>query len=91
MSAQVEALKKELAAVQQDDTAKIKQIITGTTSASVSAMLAERLSAIGNPDAEIDGRNRLAKQKPKETRDDHRGGVGIPFIDRMISGQPEEE
>jgi hypothetical protein len=82
----LEGLTKEVSALKEDEEAKIKQAIVNTPPASVSAILAERLSAIGSKETKLDEGDKLANQKPKETEvETVEQRIGISFLDKMLS------
>lgn len=64
----------------------------GTPAASLANALIAQFStksAVGSDEARVDGRESLAKSKPKETAApaDHR--TGIPFVDAMLAGNKQ--
>ena len=71
---------KELAL---SDEEMIQKAVLDTPAASMSAILAERFSAVGKETTSVDGRSSLAKSKPDETPPP---ASGIPFIDALKSG-----
>lgn len=78
--------------LEQSDEEKVAKQVSLTPSASVSALLAQKFSVIGDEVAKVDRRKSLAKSKPQETKDEnYKQSVGIPFIDAMLAGQPEED
>ena len=77
--------------LEKSDEEKVSKAAALTPVASVSALLAEQFSTIGDPATRIDGRGTLAQSKPKEVEDDGVKAITpIPFINEMITGQPEE-
>ena len=69
------------------DEEKIQKAVLDTPAASMSALLAERFSAVGKDRTSVDGRSSLAKSKPDEAPSPNAGDTGIPFIDRLKSGE----
>jgi hypothetical protein len=56
--------------------------------ASVAALIAERMRAVGAPETALDGRSSLARSKPKEapTGGEVNGPTPVPFINRILGG-----
>ena len=85
-------ISERLNKLEQSDEEKVAKQVSLTPSASVSALLAQKFSVIGDEVAKVDRRKSLARKKPQETKDEHyKQSVGIPFIDAMLAGQPEED
>ena len=91
LSEQVEALvgrldqvDEEIKAVKESDEEKIKTLVNYSTPATLSALMAQNLRAVGSEDALVDGRKSLAKSKPKETAAAPQGVGRVPFIQRML-------
>jgi hypothetical protein len=75
-------LEEDVEELKQTDELKIAKQAGEIPAASIGAIFAKQLSAIGSTAAKIDGRSTLARDKPKEAIEDT---TGIPFIDKMIS------
>jgi hypothetical protein len=79
--AETEKSLKELGA---SDEEKVIKTISDTPTASMAALIARRLSAVGSDETRLRANNKLVDNKPKETQVvDAR--TGIPFIDEMLS------
>jgi hypothetical protein len=57
------------------------EVLKGTPTASLSALLGQFAQSAIGPETRVDGRTSLAQSKPKETES---GRTGIPFIDSML-------
>lgn len=81
---QVSDLAAVVASMQKTDEEKVANLAKETPMASLSAMIS---GIIGNPAAEVDGRESLAKSKPKETEAPagERPPTPVPFINSMIT------
>lgn len=87
----IEELKGEIKELKKSDEEKVSKAAALTPVASVSALLAEQFSTIGDPATRIDGRSTLAQSNPKEVEDGEVKAITpIPFINEMIAGKPEE-
>ena len=82
---EVASLKKEVTHLTESDEEKIVKAIGDTPPASVSALIASRLSATHSKETEIDGRTTLAKSKPKEAEARQESITGVPFLDSMLN------
>lgn len=83
VTAQLAELRKEIGetkAIQEEAQDLLKQ----TPTASLAAIITQRFTAVGSQSAVVDGRESLAKSKPKETEATERV-TGIPFLDNMLS------
>jgi hypothetical protein len=70
---------------------KRDEVLKGTPTASISALLGEfAKSAIGAEENRVDGREKLAKSKPKEAAAEGVVRTHIPFIDAMLANQQED-
>ena len=79
---------EEVKALKTGDDEKIKQAVSSTPAASVAAILAQKLSAIGSSETKVSGNDSLAKSKPKEAAPEQK--FGVPFLDAMLN-QPKQE
>ena len=86
----VEQLKKEVADLSQDDEEKIKAVVAATPVASLGALIARQMSAVGSKETEVRKNSGLTQSKPKETADSGHGSTGIPFIDEMLAASPRQ-
>jgi hypothetical protein len=69
---------------------KRDEVLKGTPTASISALLGEfAKSAIGAEENRVDGRERLAKSKPKEAAANAGGKTIVPFINEMLDGNTQ--
>jgi hypothetical protein len=82
-----QALVDRVAILETADDAKIGEKALNTPSASLADLIG--LSVIGKELARVDKRTQLAKDKPLEAKEDVKvlPGIGIPFIDEMLSAQ----
>jgi len=86
----ITALETEVKSVKETNAAQT-EAMKGTPTASLSALLGQfAQSAIGSPETQVDGRNSLAKSKPKEAAADIPGRTGIQFIDEMLAGNTNQ-
>lgn len=79
---------KELGEFKEEEQAKVEKTVANTPTASVAALIAKQMSAVGDDETKVDNRTSLAKSKPKETKSDTYR-TGIPFIDDMLHEEPE--
>jgi hypothetical protein len=70
--------------VVEDDETKIAKAASEAPPASVAAMLARNMSAIGDDDTKVKGSEKLAKGKPEEAESTKKV-TGIEFIDNIIN------
>jgi hypothetical protein len=91
MNDKVELLTKELEGVKTDQTTKVKEVISSTPSASVAAMIAQSLAASVSKETEVSKSEKLAKSKPNEAKEAALAPTGIPWIDAMITQQPNAQ
>jgi hypothetical protein len=82
-----QALVDRVAILETADDAKIGEKALNTPFASLADLIG--LSVIGKELARVDKRTQLAKDKPLEAKEDVKvlPGIGIPFIDKMLSAQ----
>jgi hypothetical protein len=83
LSAQLDSFKKEIEAMKAEDEERILKAISVTPSASLSALLTQRV--IGNRGATVKESEKLSEMKPKETAPEVERRTGVPFIDSMLS------
>ncbi len=94
LSKQISELSAKIDSAEKNVEKEVEKKMTEIPSASVSAMLAKKLS-ITNEDGnaeevEVDGRTKLAKSKPKEAPEKVKERTGIPFVDQMLSQEGED-
>lgn len=82
----IEAQMKEL---QVADTEKVKERVREIPSDSVLDLM--RMSIIGQDDAAVDGRTKLAKEGPEETEPSAPSRTPSPFLDGLMSGKKVSE
>lgn len=85
LSARLDALTKDLAALKETDEAKIAEKAELTPAASLMDLI--NLRAVGSDAARIDGRTSLAKSAPAETEPPTPRVTGIPFLDALATGR----
>ena len=83
----VEALQTKLDALGKADEAKIADKAAATPAMSIAQLVNARMRAVGSEEARIDGREKLAKDGPKETAPNEQQLHNVPFISRMLAGQ----
>ena len=83
VSAKFDELAKEISNLQKSKQEDIEDTVANSTPASIAAMIAKGMSAVGSEEAKVDGRSSLAQSHPKETEPAYQG-TGIPFIDEML-------
>lgn len=88
MAQLLKATNDRMAKLEQSDEAKIKQAVEDTPAASLGSIYN---SAIGQDETKVDGREKLAKSKPKETQPVVEGGVGIRFIDNFAAEDAQRQ
>lgn len=84
LESQLEEARKEISELKLADVEKIEKAVHDSSPATVSALLAERLSAIGNANTQVDGRSKLGRSRPKETQSDTHPRSIIPFVNKML-------
>lgn len=78
----VDELGKEVKALKRDDEEKVKETLANTPAAS----LFDRIgSVIGSDETYIDGRYKLAKAGPEETKDDRNGPTQVGILNELFS------
>jgi hypothetical protein len=78
----VEELGKEIKALKKDDEDKLKETLANTPAAS----LFDRIgSVIGSEETYIDGRYKLAKAGPEETKDPTNGPTQVGILNELFS------
>jgi hypothetical protein len=85
----IEATLKELSTTKAAEPTPVKEVKSASEDVpgmGLYALISQ--SIIGKEAAVVDGRSSLAKDKPKESAPVE-SKVGIPFIDRMLSGNPD--
>lgn len=78
----------ELVSLRESDEDKIVKTLQDTPGASLAAMLSQNFRAVGNKEAQVDGRTSLSKQGPKEA-EVHAitPRTAVPFLDDIIATQ----
>ena len=71
---------------------KVIKAIQDTPMSSISALLSQNMErSVGNEKSKVDGRESLAKQKPKETPVPKRQLTPVPFLNDMLNKKEQEE
>lgn len=83
LSEEISSLRKELSELSKDDQEKIKAVVDTTPAASLGALIARQMSAVGSKDAEVSKKDSLLKSKPAEA--EANPITGVQWIDEMIS------
>lgn len=87
LSEQVKALRKEVKDLQQLDEEKVAKQAASTPLASLMAMMNK--SVVGEESTAVDGRTKLAKSAPQETKEEPPTRTGLPLVDGWLSGSKE--
>lgn len=88
---ELDDLKSRKDSEKDDEQKQNLEMLKESTPASLVAILTKSLSAAQSEDTVIDGRSSLAKSKPAEAETtDVETRTGIPFIDAMLAGKPQE-
>lgn len=93
IDASMKSLTADLASMKEQNVQvekAVEKAVEELPPASMAALLAQRMSAIGSKEASVDGRSSLARSKPKEAPAQSAGPIGIPFLDSMLSAKREE-
>lgn len=79
----VNVLVEEMAVLKQTDEEKIQKAIEATPAASFSSLF--RRSVIGSEETLVDGRSKLAKDKPEETTPNQSGPTQSPMLNSFLT------
>jgi hypothetical protein len=91
MADEIAEMKKEISHLKDSDEQKIAEVVKETPVASVSALIANRLSVTNTKETEVDGRTSLAKSRPSAAEEqDVPNRTGISFLDNMLAAQPDQ-
>jgi hypothetical protein len=81
----------EQPAVSADEQPAGAEALKDAPAASIAALIAERMRAVGASETVVDGRSSLARSKPKEAPagGEINGPTPVPFINRILGGSGE--
>lgn len=85
----IEVLEESIEVLASGDAQKMAYLMRQTPAASIKELLS--MTPIGTDEAHVDGRTRLARSAPKETKSSERGSfdTGFGFMDGILNGADE--